>query len=57
MKKQLPVIYTSYMTAERYDFPPRIWSQKGEWCKCSKGHTIGIVIVANGNVEAVRLRT
>jgi hypothetical protein len=35
-------------------FPTKDLESKG---KCSKGHTIGIVVVANGNVEAVRLRT
>lgn len=38
-------------------FPIKDLESKSEWCKCLKGHTIGIVIDAIGNVEAVRLRT
>ena len=38
-------------------FPTKDLESKGEWSKCSKGHTISIVIVANANVEAVKLRT
>lgn len=38
-------------------FPIKDLESKSEWCKCWKGHTVGIVVVASGNVEAVRLST